>query len=47
MIRPIIKMTPSNFILLDEDWEIDSVTANLETLFEKKTCLLLSCPKLI
>lgn len=30
MIRPIIKMTPSNFILLNEDWEIDAVTANLE-----------------
>lgn len=26
MIRPIIKMAPTNFILLNENWEIDSTT---------------------
>ncbi|CAD8103337.1 unnamed protein product [Paramecium sonneborni] len=47
MIRPIIKMTPNNFILLNEYWEIDSMTAQLDQLFTKQSCLLIQCPKLL
>ncbi|CAD8177939.1 unnamed protein product [Paramecium pentaurelia] len=47
MIRPIIKMAPSNFILLNENWEIDSTTIQLDQLFSKQSCLLIQCPKLL
>ncbi|CAK86968.1 unnamed protein product (macronuclear) [Paramecium tetraurelia] len=47
MIRPIIKLTPTNFILLNENWEIDSTTIQIEKLFQKQSCLLIQCPKLL
>ncbi|CAD8090308.1 unnamed protein product [Paramecium sonneborni] len=47
MIRPIIKMAPANFILLNELWEIDSMTTQLDQLFTKQSCLLIQCPKLL
>lgn len=54
MIRPILRVTAMNFLLLNEEWELETGTQQILTLFLKyfqgdfnKVCLFLLCPKLL
>ncbi|CAD8078540.1 unnamed protein product [Paramecium primaurelia] len=47
MIRPIYRHQSVNYILVNSDWEIDSVSEQIAEYFQPGLCLFLLCPKLL
>ncbi|CAK86969.1 unnamed protein product (macronuclear) [Paramecium tetraurelia] len=47
MIRPLIRLQQQNYLILNEDWEIDSMTVQLLPLLISKVCVFIICPQLL
>ncbi|CAD8177941.1 unnamed protein product [Paramecium pentaurelia] len=47
MIRPLIRLQQQNYLILNEDWEIDSMTLQLMPLLLPKICVFIICPQLL
>ncbi|CAD8103336.1 unnamed protein product [Paramecium sonneborni] len=47
MIRPLLRLQQQNYLILNEDWEVDSMTISLIPLLLPKLCVFIICPQLL